>query len=543
VLDSGAVPSLVVLASAADADPEVKNEACWVVLNATSCGSDLQIEYLVAQGCVAVLGDLLGEPSMVLMALEGLERILQVGDDEARRTAHSAHASAANGSSSSNGSSSRGAPGHANPYAALLASSRIEELEAHKSSAVAKRASRIWKAHFVACALCSRAYSKHSAEVRTCAECKCFVCACCNCEVFHLSYQEALWRELESSDLKGKAAAAEAKRTKNKKKKKRADKDKAKKPLEKNGAAASAGKGVGAAGGEAAADGDDGASDDAPEWQALRPPEGLRRQAVRAQLAAAHGGPSAAASGGGKWAVASGQLPPLGPAGSEPPADAKAVGSGRRKRGAAGRDAPASDGWPTGDGARTGVGASSGNGASSGDGGSAVGRGRAGGGAAAVPSAPGSAGGPPAKGAAAGLEASKASKARPGAAAASNGSRGSSSSTQSSGSRTGGSPSSSSSSRGSNSNSSSGGLRTEENSRGGMSRSGSLSGRDSSGDLVSYLQQTGSILALAEMLDGADDDVTDEDMRLLQEAASQRQLAHGHGGKVRVNSGPPAKAS
>jgi len=49
VLDSGAVPSLVALASAPGTDPEVKNEACWVVLNATSCGSDLQIEYLVAQ--------------------------------------------------------------------------------------------------------------------------------------------------------------------------------------------------------------------------------------------------------------------------------------------------------------------------------------------------------------------------------------------------------------------------------------------------------------------------------------------------------------
>jgi len=60
---------------------------------------------------------------------------------------------------------------------------------------------------------------------------------------------------------------------------------------------------------------------------------------------------------------------------------------------------------------------------------------------------------------------------------------------------------------------------------------------DSSGDLVSYLQQTGSILALAEMLDGADaDDVTDEDMRLLQEAASARQVTH-------TANGPQAKAN
>ena len=69
------MPSLVGLASAHDTDPEVKNEACWVVLNATSCGSDLQIEYLVEQGCIAILGELLGENSMVMMALEGLERM------------------------------------------------------------------------------------------------------------------------------------------------------------------------------------------------------------------------------------------------------------------------------------------------------------------------------------------------------------------------------------------------------------------------------------------------------------------------------------
>jgi hypothetical protein len=37
-----------------------------------------QIEYLVKQGCVPILGELLSENSMVMMALEGLERVLQV---------------------------------------------------------------------------------------------------------------------------------------------------------------------------------------------------------------------------------------------------------------------------------------------------------------------------------------------------------------------------------------------------------------------------------------------------------------------------------
>ena len=77
-----------------------------------------------------MLSELLSETSMVMMALEGLERILQVGEEEAKRIMGT------------------------NPYASLLTTSRIEELEAHKSSAIAKRASRIWKQHFVSCAIC-----------------------------------------------------------------------------------------------------------------------------------------------------------------------------------------------------------------------------------------------------------------------------------------------------------------------------------------------------------------------------------------------------
>jgi hypothetical protein len=52
---------------------------------------------------------------MVMMALEGLERILQVGELEAKRN------------------------DTPNPYASLMASTNIEMLVAHKSAAVAKR--------------------------------------------------------------------------------------------------------------------------------------------------------------------------------------------------------------------------------------------------------------------------------------------------------------------------------------------------------------------------------------------------------------------
>lgn len=51
----------------------------------------LQIEYLVSQGCVQILSDLLGESSMVMMALEGIERVLSVGDLRVVRNAIASH--------------------------------------------------------------------------------------------------------------------------------------------------------------------------------------------------------------------------------------------------------------------------------------------------------------------------------------------------------------------------------------------------------------------------------------------------------------------
>lgn len=50
-----------------------------------------QIEYLVSQGCVQILSDLLGESSMVMMALEGIERVLSVGDLRVVRNAMASH--------------------------------------------------------------------------------------------------------------------------------------------------------------------------------------------------------------------------------------------------------------------------------------------------------------------------------------------------------------------------------------------------------------------------------------------------------------------
>ncbi|CCI43787.1 unnamed protein product [Albugo candida] len=203
VLDSGCIPSLMNLASAEATDAEVKSEACWVVLNATSCGSDSQIEYLVNEGCIQILGNLLEETSMVMMALEGLERILQVGELEAKRT---------------------DAP---NPYAGLMASANIETLVTHKSATVAKRASRIWQQHFVTCAICMGAFSKHSNDTFFCDECKCNVCKNCDCTVFHLKYQESLWKEETEKETNEKQAKQASKRSKRQKKRQRTREKKA----------------------------------------------------------------------------------------------------------------------------------------------------------------------------------------------------------------------------------------------------------------------------------------------------------------------------
>ncbi|TMW57541.1 hypothetical protein Poli38472_003466 [Pythium oligandrum] len=203
VLDSGCIPSLMGLASSETTDAEVKSEACWVVLNATSCGSDSQIEYLVNEGCIQILGNLLEETSMVMMALEGLERILQVGEMEAKRT------------------------DSPNPYASLMASANIETLVSHKSATVAKRASRIWQQHFVTCAICLGPFSKHSNDTFFCDECKCNVCKNCDCTVFHLKYQESLWKEETEKETNEKQAKQASKRNKRQKKRQRTKERKA----------------------------------------------------------------------------------------------------------------------------------------------------------------------------------------------------------------------------------------------------------------------------------------------------------------------------
>lgn len=69
------------------ADLKVKREACWALCNATSMYAEkpIQVKYLVQQGCIKPLCDLLRCPDIkiVLVALGGIRNILEVGDMEA----------------------------------------------------------------------------------------------------------------------------------------------------------------------------------------------------------------------------------------------------------------------------------------------------------------------------------------------------------------------------------------------------------------------------------------------------------------------------
>lgn len=209
VIDSGAIPPLVRIVNNDLTDKEVRSEACWVVLNATSCGNDEQITRLIQEGCVSVLGVLLTEANMVMMALEGIERVLQT--EEAQDSEDLYHKS----------EEELGQRPTIIRCAALI---KTVTESPHNSSAVAKRAIRIWEQHFISCALCKNNYSRcRIMDSHFCNECKCHVCSRCDCRVYHLSYQEELWAEDEE-----KAAASKNQKKSKKQKKKQKMKEKKK---------------------------------------------------------------------------------------------------------------------------------------------------------------------------------------------------------------------------------------------------------------------------------------------------------------------------
>eukprot|EP00602_Paraphysomonas_sp_CaronLab_P002860 CAMPEP_0185028398 /NCGR_PEP_ID=MMETSP1103-20130426/14054_1 /TAXON_ID=36769 /ORGANISM="Paraphysomonas bandaiensis, Strain Caron Lab Isolate" /LENGTH=1026 /DNA_ID=CAMNT_0027562797 /DNA_START=160 /DNA_END=3237 /DNA_ORIENTATION=- len=202
VIDSGIMSQIVEIARAPDTDHEVRSEASWVVLNASSCGSDKQIEQLIETGSVGVLNDMLSDSSMRLMALEGIERVLAIGDSKVQRRI--------DGNKTLKG----------NPYAYLLSVENIESLyNVNKTTTLGKRLGKIFREHFLACAICSKYYHKESETLKYCEECKGHVCSNCDCRRYHLSYQEVVWGEIESLEDNMKNAKKASKKQKKKKQK------------------------------------------------------------------------------------------------------------------------------------------------------------------------------------------------------------------------------------------------------------------------------------------------------------------------------------
>ena len=84
MIENNIIPPLIQLLSNAEFD--IRKEAAWAISNATSGGNEQQIKFLVQQGCIRPLCDLLtkSDPEIVTIALKGIENILRVGKEEAR---------------------------------------------------------------------------------------------------------------------------------------------------------------------------------------------------------------------------------------------------------------------------------------------------------------------------------------------------------------------------------------------------------------------------------------------------------------------------
>ncbi|KAJ4915037.1 Importin subunit alpha-4 [Raphanus sativus] len=125
VVGAGIVLPLVHLLQHAEFD--IKKEAAWAISNATSGGSHEQIQYLVAQGCIKPLCDLLicPDPRIVTVCLEGLENILKIGEADKEM----------------------GLNGGVNLYAQLIEESdgldKIENLQSHDNNEIYEKAVKI----------------------------------------------------------------------------------------------------------------------------------------------------------------------------------------------------------------------------------------------------------------------------------------------------------------------------------------------------------------------------------------------------------------
>ncbi|KAG7167000.1 Importin subunit alpha-7-like [Homarus americanus] len=86
VIDANIFPVLIEILGKAEF--KTRKEAAWAITNATSGGTPAQIRYLVEHGCISPLCDLLTvmDAKIVQVALNGIQNILQLGEQEAKTT-------------------------------------------------------------------------------------------------------------------------------------------------------------------------------------------------------------------------------------------------------------------------------------------------------------------------------------------------------------------------------------------------------------------------------------------------------------------------
>jgi len=127
VIDSNIFPVLIEILSRAEF--KTRKEAAWAITNATSGGSPDQVRYLVSQGCISPMCDLLTvmDVKIVQVALTGLENILKFGDQESKETG-------------------------TNPYAVLVEEcyglDKIEFLQSHENLDIYRKAFDIIEKYF-----------------------------------------------------------------------------------------------------------------------------------------------------------------------------------------------------------------------------------------------------------------------------------------------------------------------------------------------------------------------------------------------------------
>ncbi|XP_030075484.1 importin subunit alpha-7 [Microcaecilia unicolor] len=121
VIDANIFPVLIEILQKAEF--RTRKEAAWAVTNATSGGTADQIRYLVNLGCIKPLCDLLTvmDSKIVHVALNGLENILRLGEQEAKQTGSGV-----------------------NPYCALIEEAygldKIEFLQSHENQEIYQKA-------------------------------------------------------------------------------------------------------------------------------------------------------------------------------------------------------------------------------------------------------------------------------------------------------------------------------------------------------------------------------------------------------------------